>query len=134
MLREFWRVLSPEGRLLIVVPNRAGLWARFERTPFGHGRPNSPPQLNRLLRDALFSPGRTLPTLYFPPFRSNLLLKAAGTIEQVGEGLGWWAFAGALIVEATKQVYAPTGLLKASRAARRPALTAPTTARRDGSD
>src|SRR5690349_8999764 len=28
LLREVWRVLAPEGRVIVVVPNRRGLWAR----------------------------------------------------------------------------------------------------------
>ena len=39
LLREIWRVLAPSGQLLAVVPNRRGLWARMDTTPFGHGRP-----------------------------------------------------------------------------------------------
>jgi SAM-dependent methyltransferase len=39
LLREVWRVLATGGRLLAVVPNRRGLWARMDNTPFGHGRP-----------------------------------------------------------------------------------------------
>ncbi|MBP0587884.1 class I SAM-dependent methyltransferase, partial [Mycobacterium tuberculosis] len=34
-LKEMWRALAPNGRLVIVVPNRRGLWARFEHTPLG---------------------------------------------------------------------------------------------------
>ncbi|MBT7768707.1 MAG: methyltransferase domain-containing protein, partial [Rhodospirillales bacterium] len=41
LLREVWRVMSASGRLIIVAPNRRGVWARFERTPFGHGLPYS---------------------------------------------------------------------------------------------
>ena len=40
LLREVWRVLAGGG-LLAVVPNRRGLWARMDTTPFGHGRPYS---------------------------------------------------------------------------------------------
>ena len=58
MLREIWRVLAGGGRLLVVVPNRRGLWARLERTPFGHGHPYSPWQLETLLGDCLFLPTR----------------------------------------------------------------------------
>ena len=38
------------GKLVIVTPNRRGLWARFEHTPFGTGRPFSRGQLTELLR------------------------------------------------------------------------------------
>src|SRR5262249_17241029 len=34
LLREVWRVLAGGGRLLIVVPNRRGVWARLDTTPF----------------------------------------------------------------------------------------------------
>ncbi len=51
LLREMWRVLTPEGRLLLIVPNRRGVWARMDSTPFGHGRPYSRGQLERLLRE-----------------------------------------------------------------------------------
>lgn len=108
MLREVWRVMAPEGRLLIIAPNRRGLWARFERTPFGHGRPFSPPQLSRLLRDNMFSPGRTMAALYFPPSRRAVVIRASGALERFGERIGATAVAGALLVEGGKQVYAAT--------------------------
>ena len=48
LLRQLWRVLAPEGRLLIVAPNRASLWAQMERSPFGHGRPFSRSELDAI--------------------------------------------------------------------------------------
>ena len=45
MLREIWRVMASGGQLLAVVPNRRGLWARMDTTPFGHGRPYSRSQI-----------------------------------------------------------------------------------------
>src|SRR5262245_5412832 len=45
LLREMWRVLAPEGRTILVVPNRRGVWARLDNTPFGQGRPYSRRQL-----------------------------------------------------------------------------------------
>lgn len=56
LLREAWRVLAAGGRLLAVVPNRRGLWARMDTTPFGHGRPYSRGQINQLLRESGFTP------------------------------------------------------------------------------
>jgi SAM-dependent methyltransferase len=55
-LREIWRVLAPQGRLLIIVPNRASLVALLDHSPFGNGRPFSAAQIDHLLRDSLFTP------------------------------------------------------------------------------
>ena len=41
LLSEAWRVLKPNGTLLVFVSNRAGFWARTDITPFGCGRPYS---------------------------------------------------------------------------------------------
>ncbi len=38
-------------------PNRQGVWARMEHTPFGSGRPYSRGQLTALLRETNFTPG-----------------------------------------------------------------------------
>ena len=39
LLGECYRVLGPGGRAVVIVPNRVGLWARSENTPFGLGVP-----------------------------------------------------------------------------------------------
>lgn len=103
LLREMWRVLAPEGRLLIVVPNRRGLWARFDTTPFGHGRPYSRGQLEKLLTDALFTPMLWTSALYMPPMDRKWLLRWATAFERVGARL-WPGFAGVIIVEARKEL------------------------------
>ena len=41
LLTEIYRVLAPGGLVLFVVPNRSGVWARSDLTPFGFGRPYS---------------------------------------------------------------------------------------------
>ncbi len=104
-LREIWRILMPQGRLIVVVPNRRGAWSRLKSTPFGHGRPYSVGQIERLLRDALLEPIGVTPCLFAPPFRARALPSAALVWERVGARL-WPAFSGVLIVEAIKQVYA----------------------------
>ncbi len=103
MLREIWRVLAPEGRVLLVVPNRRGLWARFDTTPFGHGRPYSRGQLERLLTDALFTPFEWTSALYMPPLDRQWMMRWATVFERVGARL-WPAFAGVIIVEARKEL------------------------------
>jgi SAM-dependent methyltransferase len=105
MMREVWRVLSDSGRLLLVVPNRRGLWARFERTPFGHGWPYTPGQLTRLLRETMFTPVRSHGALWVPPFRSRMVLSSAPAWENIGRR-GFNTFAGVVVTEATKQIYA----------------------------
>ena len=41
-------MLAPGGRVVFIVPNRSGLWARRDVTPFGYGRPYSLGQLEAL--------------------------------------------------------------------------------------
>ncbi|MCO6188161.1 class I SAM-dependent methyltransferase [Rhizobium sp. L1K21] len=115
-LMEMWRILAPGGRLVIVAPNRRGVWARFDHTPFGAGRPYSRGQLMSLLREANFTPGATSEALLFPPSRSRALLKARQGFERLGRVL-WPVFSGVIIVEAHKRLY--QGLPVAERASRR---------------
>jgi SAM-dependent methyltransferase len=105
LLRELWRVLAPNGRLLLIVPNRRGLWARVDTTPFGYGSPFSRSQLAKLLKEAMFSPEEWQNALYMPPFNWRILLKWPIFWERLGLVL-WPAFSGVIMVEATKQVYA----------------------------
>jgi SAM-dependent methyltransferase len=105
LLREIWRVLSPNGRLLLVVPNRRGLWARVDTTPFGYGSPFSRSQLAKLLKEAMFSPEEWQYALYMPPFNWRVLLRWPLFWERLGLVL-WPTFSGVILVEATKQVYA----------------------------
>lgn len=105
MMSELWRVLAANGRILFIAPNRRGLWARFDHTPFGHGQPYTVGQLSRLLRDSRFTPTRTVNSVYAPPYTTGLLIRSAPAIERVGER--WFTtFGGVVMIEAQKQVYA----------------------------
>lgn len=104
LLREVWRVLAPGGRILIVVPNRRGLWARVDTTPFGQGRPYSRSQLTHILREAWFTPTAWGEALYVPPIERSWVVGAAGALERSGAAVSA-PFAGVHLVEATKQVY-----------------------------
>lgn len=106
LLREAWRVLAAEGRLLIVVPNRRGIWARRDTTPFGHGQPYSRGQIERLLQDALFTPLTIESALHAPPFARRIVLRSASSIERMATRVSA-PFGGLLIVEARKEVATP---------------------------
>lgn len=110
MLREIWRVLADGGRLIVIAPNRTGLWAQLERTPFATGHPYSAGQLSRLLRNTMFTPMQEARALYVPPTHSRMVLRAAPAIERLGGKL-LPRFAGVVMIEAAKQLYAATGLI-----------------------
>ena len=108
LLDECWRVLGPGGKALFVVPNRAGLWSRRDRTPFGYGRPYSLSQLEAQLKKHNFIPERHMGALYQPPSHRRFWQRTAPLWEKMGRWLPHAFASGVFLVEATKQVYAPT--------------------------
>src|SRR6201985_1350985 len=84
LLREIWRVLKDDGRLLVVAPNRRGAWAYVESTPFGHGQPYSFGQVGRLLAASLYRVERRDTALYLPPSNWRMVLRSAQLCERTG--------------------------------------------------
>ena len=121
LLREMWRVLSPQGRLMMVVPNRRGVWARLDRTPFGQGRPYSRSQLEQLLGETMFTPVDWSMALHVPPLEWRMVIRSATAFERVGARLSP-VFGGVIIVEASKELAAP---VKTSAKGRRLGQLAP---------
>ena len=106
-LAELYRVLAPEGRIVIICANRSGMWARAESLPFGAGRPYSRRQLKAALRSAKFTPTVGSNALYIPPVRFFAKPSVMRGAERFGETV-WPRFSGLVLVEAIKRLYAPT--------------------------
>jgi SAM-dependent methyltransferase len=106
LLEEVWRVMRSGGRFLTIVPNRRGLWAHSDRTPFGHGQPYSTSQIRNALQNQGFLVERTRHALYAPPMGSRLGLSLADGFERYAEWL-FPGFGGLLLLESSKQLYAP---------------------------
>ena len=123
LLRQLWRVLAPEGRILLIAPNRASLWAQMEASPFACGRPFHRGELTALLTDTLFEPVRWERALYMPPFSGRRLANFGAGLERLGRRF-LPGLAGVHLVEASKSLYGTA--LKAHRrkdVALRPAHT-----------
>jgi SAM-dependent methyltransferase len=105
LLRETWRVLKDDGRLLVVAPNRRGMWAHLESTPFGYGQPYSAGQIGRLLAATMFRVEARDTALYLPPSNMRLVLRSARLLERTGRRIAP-TFAGVTLTEAVKDVYA----------------------------
>lgn len=110
LLRQLWRVLAPEGRLLLVVPNRTSPWAQLERSPFALGRPFSRGELDRLLRSALLEPLRWDRALYLPPLRGRSLVRSGNAWERMLRRL-LPGLSGVHLVEAGKSFYGATPIM-----------------------
>lgn len=139
MISEIWRILTPNGRLLAIAPNRHSLWSRSSRSPFGYGRPFSISQIRDLLTEQQFTITRTSSALFMPPTRIKFLWRMATKLEKTGKFicrfLGGF-LGGVLLVEAEKQIYSaikqPVVEAKKYRAATvgaRPALNLKRTAK-----
>ncbi|URF46094.1 class I SAM-dependent methyltransferase [Dinoroseobacter shibae] len=112
LLEECWRVLSPGGRAMFIVPNRAGLWARKDGTPFGYGRPYSLGQLEAQLTKHGFVNERHASALFTPPSEKRFWLRSTRMVEKTGQNLSAVLGGGVFLVEVSKQVFEP---LKADR-------------------
>ncbi len=109
LLQECYRTLGPGGRALFVVPNRAGLWARNDRTPFGFGRPYSLSQLEAQLKEYDFVPQGHAAALFQPVSEKRFWMRAGGLLERTGRSITGRFAGGVLLVEAVKRVPARSG-------------------------
>ena len=116
LMLEAVRALAPAGRIILVAAARGGLWARAESTPFGHGRPFTRRQMERLVRETGLEPLAWSATLFAPPWPP--LFPLAEGWEQVARRLAPGS-AGVVLLEAGRRAYAPVrpGLAEQAAAA-----------------
>lgn len=108
LLRVLWQLLAPGGQLLLMVPNRRSLWARYGRTPLASGTPYTLSQVKTLLQDTEFTLREISTALFAPPSAHSIWLSLGGIMEWIGH---WFLplGGGILLVEAEKQIYAGVG-------------------------
>lgn len=96
LLREAWRVLKENGRLLVCVPNMRSLWAHLAQNPFRSGQSFTLNELSKILKDSLFLPLQIRTTLYTPPIHVGFLKRYYKFIEDAGQR--WSNHLGGLIL------------------------------------
>lgn len=116
MLRSLWQALEPGGQVLLIVPNRRGIWARFGRTPFCTGTPYTLQSISHLLAETEFTLRETSTALFAPPSSHPVCLRLFTLLEGLGRALfPYWG--GVLVIEAEKQIYAGVGQRVVARSA-----------------
>ena len=108
VLREAWRVLAPEGRIVVATANRRSIWSLTDSKAFGHGRPWTRRQLVNFVGDSLFQVTASTSAVHLPPLNWPVITAAAPAWERVGE-LVAPAIGGVVLVEAVKHLYAKPG-------------------------
>ncbi|WP_208432351.1 class I SAM-dependent methyltransferase [Bartonella taylorii] len=122
-LNEIWRVLAPNGNLIVIVPNRPGFWARNACTPFGYGEPYSRQQIARLFEKTNFISESVQEIVHYTPSSGCVSRLFSFFYEPFARYLLPY-FGGLLICQAQKRIY--QGLLVQRRQSRRvfiPALS-----------
>lgn len=93
-----------------MVPNRAGLWAASDDTPFGFGRSYTAGQLEAQTRKAGFVSGWSGAAVYIPPSDRRFWLRTANMWERTGTKISRVLIAGVVLAELTKQVQGAAGV------------------------
>jgi len=105
-LQEAFKALKAEGEMIFVVPNRHGVWARNENTPFGSGQPYTKKQLYKLIQNAGFIITDYQPVLFTRPRALPVTRYYSHIIEKIGS-LFFPRYSGLHIIRALKRVYVP---------------------------
>jgi SAM-dependent methyltransferase len=114
LIHECQRCLKPEGKLIVITPNRRSVWAHTDRTPLGFGQPYSVTQLATMLNKNGFMLTKYKRALYKLPFAS-LYGKLLSTLFEAIAKRCLQKFSGLIGVVAIKQVYSGIPLRKYSK-------------------
>ena len=112
-LRELWRVLAPEGKIYIVLPNKKSSWNISSGSPFSSGFGFSKNQITQILEDNFFETQFIDRLVYFPPWNSSMVIKNKFLFEKMGSYF-WRFFNGVYLCVAKKRIYATPHLKSAS--------------------
>ena len=104
LMAECWRVLTPGGRMMVVVPSRISMWSSAHDTPFAWGQPYTMTQLQELVCEQ-FTHIHTRGALGFIPSQRRWLMRTAALFERLARLISpMWG--GVWVMEVEKQIYA----------------------------
>ncbi|MCX7343780.1 MAG: methyltransferase domain-containing protein [Proteobacteria bacterium] len=127
LFEECYRSLLPEGRLIVIVPNRRSIWVRSDKTPLGFGQPYTLTQLSKILKKYDFIPIDVARGLYSLPSKKSFYNIWSWFFELIASR-ALQKFSGLVGVVAIKRVYAGIPVRKSSKEARVTIAQAQTTA------
>lgn len=113
LIDESFRCLKSEGKLIVITPNRRGVWAHNDKTPLGFGKPYSLTQLVNILNKKSFMIVNVKRALYKLPFGKIWGRLFAALFEVIAKGV-LQKFSGLVGVVAIKQVYSGVTVNKQS--------------------
>jgi SAM-dependent methyltransferase len=105
LMIEVARCLKPNGRALIIAPNRRGLWQFRSDNPFGSGNSFHEAQLKHRAELAGLSLVKTSSALFYPPSNNRFIQKIALLWEYAGLLL-FPNLGGVVLMEFEKHIYA----------------------------
>lgn len=106
-LREIWRILNNQGKLVVISANKLSLWSSIGKTPLTRGGSFTSSQLLYLLQSNLFIPTRFQQELFMPPFRWCAQHRPFARLLNTTIGKLLPSSGGIVIAEALKQTIIP---------------------------
>ncbi|MCE2716466.1 MAG: class I SAM-dependent methyltransferase [Pseudomonadota bacterium] len=124
LLQECYRCLCPEGRLVVIVPNRRSFWIHSGKTPFSFGHPYTLSQISSILKKHDFIITDATRGLYSFPTSTWFMNLASWVFERIASTT-LQKFSGLVGVVAIKRVYAGIPIKKLEK--QRPVILAQST-------